>query len=60
MAIITFDIDNDSISVLVEKTDIIREKDDGVILSQSAQKNLVGEVLANDEFKICIIRGERD
>lgn len=60
MAIITFDLDNNSISVLVEKTDIVREKENGVIFSQNAKNQMVGEVLANDEFKICIIRGERD
>lgn len=60
MAVITFDLDNGKVSVLVEKTDIIREKDGGVTYSQSAKNHSVGTVLVNEEIELCMVRGERD
>lgn len=60
MAIITFDLDNGKVYILVEKTDIIREKDEGAIYSQSAKKHSVGTVFINEEIELCMIRGEKD
>ena len=60
MAIITFDNDNGAVSVLLEKTDIIRTIDSETMCSYSAQRRAVGELLMNDEVQLCVIRGERD
>ena len=60
MAIITFDNDNGKVSVLLEKTDIIRIKDGNTICFNSAKNRHVGEMLINSEVKLCVIRGERD
>ena len=60
MAIITLNYDDDSVSVLLEKTDIIRIIDESSICSYSASRRNVGEMLINDNVKLCVIRGERD
>lgn len=60
MAIITFNNDDGAVSVLLEKTDIIRIKEGNTTCSQSAKNRHVGEMLMNSEVKLCVIRGERD
>ena len=60
MAVITFDNDDGVVSVLLEKTDIIRIKEGNTTCSQSAKNRPVGEMLANYEVKLCVVRGERD
>lgn len=60
MAVITFNNDNGEVSVLLEKTDIIRIKDGDTTCSQSAKKRYVGEMLINSEVKLCVVRRERD
>ena len=60
MAIITFNNDNGDVSVLLEKTDIIRIKEGNTTCSQSAKNRYVGEMIMNSEVKLCVIRGERD
>ena len=59
MAVITFDTTNNSICVLVEKSDIIHTKDDTVVEISSGAKHLTGKVFVNGEINTCIIRGER-
>ena len=60
MAIITFGDDDDVVSVLLEKTDIVRIKEGNTTYSQSAKNRNVGEMLINSKVKLCVIRGERD
>lgn len=59
MAIITFDHDNDSISILVEKTDIITDRESNTTSIKSAKDYVVGKVFINEEVNLCMIRGER-
>lgn len=60
MAIITFDNDSGAVSVLLEKTDIVRIIDEQSLCSYHASRRSVGEMLMNEEVKLCVIRGERD
>lgn len=60
MAIITFNNDSSEVSVLLEKTDIIRIIDEETICSYGASRRSVGEMLMNEEVRLCVIRGERD
>lgn len=59
MAIITLNKDNDSLYVLVEKTDLIRKKEYGTIETYEREQVSSGHVLASGELPICMIRGER-
>ena len=59
MAVITFDTTNNSICVLVEKSDIIHTKDDSMVEVSTGAKHLSGKVFVNGEINTCIIRGER-
>ncbi|MBQ8570316.1 MAG: hypothetical protein IJ444_02260 [Kiritimatiellae bacterium] len=60
MAIITFNINDGSVSVLVEKTDLIRKENNGTICTQNAKHYGVGTVLVNEDMKLCMVRGERE
>lgn len=60
MAVITFDTENNSICVLVEKSDLIHLKDDSVIEISNGSKHLPGKVWVNGEINTLILRGERD
>jgi len=60
MAIITFDRNNNLVSVLVEKTDMIHDKKDGAISISNADKSYrTGEVIINGDIQLCMVRGER-
>lgn len=59
MAVITLDAAKNTVTVLVEKTDLVHEKEDNMILVGSGSKHTVGKVFANGEVKLCMIRGER-
>lgn len=59
MAVITFDVEKDSISVLVEKNDVIHIKEGNVMTIQSASQESVGKILVNDKTYLCMVRGER-
>lgn len=59
MAIATFDNDNNTISILLEKSDLVYIKEDKVIEISNGGKFLSGKIFVNGEHKICIIRGER-
>ena len=60
MAVITLDAAKNTITVLVEKTDLVHEKDDNVIVVGSGSKHTIGKIFANGEVNICMVRGERD
>jgi len=59
MAVITFDDDNNSVSILVEKNDLIKNKDGATTSIMPAVGYSSGEVFINDRANVCIIRGER-
>lgn len=59
MAVITLDRDNDSISILVEKSDIIHDKEDNVMVVGCGSKYSSGKVFVNGEIHLCMMRGER-
>ena len=61
MAIITFDHNNNTVSVLVEKMDVIHDKNDGITnISSAAKAYNSGEVIINGDIHLCMVRGERD
>lgn len=59
MAVITLNTTDNSVCVLVEKSDIIHFKDENVVEVSSGAKQLLGKVFVNGEIQTCIIRGER-
>ena len=59
MAVITFDIEKNSVSILVEKSDMVSYLEDGMLVIGSGSKYTAGKVFANGECSVCIIRGER-
>lgn len=59
MAVITFDVNKNSISVLVEKTDAIHTKDDNVLTVGSASQDTAGKIYVNGAVQLCMVRGER-
>ena len=59
MAVITFDTVNNSVCILVEKSDEIHMKDDNVVEVSTGAKHLSGKIFINGEIQTCIIRGER-
>ena len=58
MAIITFDEDN--VSILVEKDDVIQEIKDSVTYIKSASRYTIGSVIGNGKANLCVVRGERE
>ena len=59
MAVITFDRDNNRVSVLVEKTDVINDKDGNTTYISNAKDYNVGKIFVNGEIELCMVRGER-
>lgn len=59
MAVITFDADSDSVSILVEKNDIIKNKDGSATYIKPAINYSTGEVFINGRTSVCMVRGER-
>lgn len=59
MAVITLDLDKNTVSILVEKTDLIRERENNELTSYSAMAAVSGKVFVNGEIPLCMIRGER-
>ncbi len=61
MAVITLDAAKNTVTVLVEKTDLVHEYEekDNIIVVGSGGKHTIGKVFANGEVKLCMIRGER-
>lgn len=59
MAVITLDLDKNTISILVEKTDLMRERENNIVTAYKADTVLSGKVFVNGEIQLCMIRGER-
>lgn len=59
MAVITFDIEKNSISILVEKSDMVSYLENGMLTIGAGAKHTSGKVFVNGELPVCIIRGER-
>ena len=48
-----------TVTVLVEKADLVHERKDNEIIVGCGSKHVIGKVFANGEVKLCMIRGER-
>lgn len=59
MAVITLDLDKNTVAILVEKTDIIREEANNEITTYRAEDCQPCKVFVNGEIPLCMIRGER-
>lgn len=59
MAVITLDAEKNIVTILVEKTDIVHEKEGNMVVVGSGQKYTIGKLFANGEVKLCMVRGER-
>lgn len=59
MAVITLDAEKNTVTVLVEKSDLVHEKEDNIIVFGSGSKHTIGKVFANGEVNLCMVRGER-
>lgn len=59
MAVITFDEEKNSVTVLVEKMDSLRFHRDDVTEVCNAGQYTSGFMFCNGEVKLCAIRGER-
>lgn len=59
MAVITLDAANNTVTVLVEKTDLVHEREDNTVVIGNGSKHTIGKVFANGEVKLCMVRGER-
>lgn len=59
MAVITLDAEKNTVTVLVEKTDLIHERRGNMLEVGGGNKYTIGKVFANGEVKLCMIRGER-
>ena len=59
MAVITFDLDKNSVCVLVEKEDIVRTKENNTVSSVKGDNHYSGKIFVNGTISTCIVRGER-
>jgi len=59
MAVITFDAEKNSVSILVEKSDMVSYLENNMLTIGNGGKYTAGKVFANGECSVCIIRGER-
>ena len=59
MAVFTFDVENNRVSILVEKSDMVSYLEDNTLTIGNGGQHTVGKVFANGECSVCIIRGER-
>jgi hypothetical protein len=59
MAVITLDAKENTITVLVEKTDLVHVREDDTLIIGSGSKYTIGKVFANGEVNLCMVRGER-
>lgn len=59
MAVITLDAEKNTVTILVEKSDLIHERKGNMLEVGCAHKHTIGKVFANGEVNICMIRGER-
>ena len=59
MAVIELDAKENTVTVLVEKTDLVHVREDNNLIVGSGSKYTIGRVFANGEVKLCMVRGER-
>lgn len=59
MAVITLDAAKNTVTVLVEKTDLVHVREDNTLIIGSGAQHTIGKVFANGEVQICMVRGER-
>lgn len=59
MAVITLDAEKNTVTVLVEKTDLVHEREDNMLVVGNGSKHTIGKVFANGEVNLCMVRGER-
>lgn len=59
MAVITFDKDNDIVTILVESIDKIHDKEAGVTEIRSGKDYTIGKMFICGEGNVYMIRGER-
>ena len=59
MAVITLDAEKNTVTILVEKTDLVHDKEDNMVVVGSGSSYTIGKVFANGEVKLCMVRGER-
>ena len=59
MAVFTFDVEKNSISILVEKSDMVSYKENDTLTIGHGGQYTAGKLFVNGEVSVCIIRGER-
>jgi ATP-dependent protease HslVU (ClpYQ) peptidase subunit len=59
MAVITLDAEKNTVTILVEKTDLVHNKEDNMVVVGSGSNYTIGKVFANGEVNLCMVRGER-
>jgi hypothetical protein len=59
MAVITLDAEKNTVTILVEKADVVNEIEDNMVVVGNGQKHIIGKIFANGEVKLCMVRGER-
>ncbi len=59
MAVITLDAEKNTVTVLVEKSDLVHCVEDNLITVASGSKYTIGKTFVNGEINLCMIRGER-
>ena len=59
MAVITLDAEKNTVTVLVEKSDLVHERKGNMLEVGGANTHTIGKVFANGEVNLCMIRGER-
>ena len=59
MAVITLDVEKNTVTVLVEKNDLVHYVEDNIITVASGSKYTIGKTFVNGEINLCMIRGER-
>ena len=59
MAVITLDAEKNTVTVLVEKTDLVHSIKNNMVEIASGNQYTIGKTFANGEVNLCMIRGER-
>ena len=60
MAVIVFDTNNDTVTVLVEGTDSIHVIEDNTTNISGGRNYAAGKVFINGSTELCMVRGERE
>ena len=59
MAVITLDAEKNTVTILVEKTDLVHSVKNNMVEIASGNQYTIGKTFANGEISLCMIRGER-